>query len=841
MKKPFFAFLITLIAPLFLWAQIPDKPTSADIHGAIKKLNFLGTALYIAAHPDDENTRLISYLSNEIHANTAYLAITRGDGGQNLIGTEIREGLGIIRTQELLAARRIDGAQQFFTRANDFGYSKNPEETFKIWNKQEVLSDVVQIIRKFRPDVIINRFNVVRSGRTHGLHTASAILSIEAFKLAADKNAFTSQLDYVRIWQPQRLFFNTSWFFYGSREKFAEADKTNLYNVDAGVFYPLKGRSNNELASEARTMHKSQGFGSRGVRGTSIEYLEWLKGSRPKSKNKIFEGINTTWSRVKGGKTIGDLISKIETEFSHENPDKSIQKLIEVYKLIDALPDGHWKKIKLKEVKSIIQFCAGLYFEVVASDYYASPNTKINLQVEVINRSKTAIKLHSFGIKGEKVLEKMNKTLDFNKDYTFKVDYTISKQLNYTNAYWLNNEGSIGLYSVKNKQLIGLAETPPALVMQFNMNIEGLDMQMTTDIIHKKTDPVRGEVYRRFEIVPPVFANIKEAVYIFSDTKSKTVNVTVKSGRSNIKGILSLDIDKTWQVSTLSISFEIKGKGEEKHFTFKVTAPKGETVSKVKASVLLEEGKVYSYTYQNISYTHIPAQLITRTFYSKFVRLPIKRKGQNIGYIMGAGDVIPTSLQQIGYSVMLLKDEDITTENLKNFDAVIIGIRAYNINERLKFQQDILHNYVANGGTIIAQYNTSRRIKVDNISPYLLKLSRDRVTVETAKVTILNKNHEVLNFPNKITAKDFDGWVQERGLYFPDEWDENFEPILSMQDPGETPKKGSLLVAKYKKGYFIYTGLSFFRELPAGVPGAYKLFANLISIGKNDDKQSIKQ
>ncbi len=840
MKIRFYVLCCTLILPIFLIAQIPKKPTSADIYQGLKKLNFLGSVLYVAAHPDDENTRLISYFSNKIHAETAYLAMTRGDGGQNLIGKEIRSSLGVIRTQELLAARRIDGAQQFFTRANDFGYSKNPTETFKIWGKQNILNDVVWVFRKFKPDVIINRFNVASAGKTHGHHTASAILSNEAFTLAGDKKAFPNQLKNVKIWHPNRMFFNTSWYFYGSKEKFSKADKTGLYKIDDGVFYPLKGKSNNELAAEARTMHKSQGFGSKEVRGSSVEYLKWLKGSMPSDKNDIFSGINTTWTRLKGGKPIGKLVTEIIYKFNFEYPEKSISKLIEVYKLIDKLPNGHWQNIKLNETANLIQYCAGLYFEALASDFYASPNDTINLNIEAINRSKTDIILRAISIKGQNTLQNPNQKLIFNKDFNFKEKYKIPAKAKVSNAYWLNKKSAIGLFEVSNKKYIGLPETPPALVIQFFVSVNGYSLLLQTPVVYKKIDPVRGEVYRRFEIAPPVFSQIENLVNIFPDNKSKNITVLVKAGRNNLSGILTLNLNKDWKVSPSKILFSLKNKNDEKQFTFKIIPPQNQSVTKVNSIVTLKSGKKYNNGYQEINYNHIPPQLITSPIYAKFIRLSIVRKGQNIAYIMGAGDVVPASLQQIGYSVMILKDADITSKNLKHFDAVILGVRAYNIDTNLRFKQKILYQYVANGGTMIVQYNTSFRLKVKQVAPYPIHLSHDRVTVENAKVSFLNPNSEILNYPNKIKQADFDGWVQERGLYFPDKWDAHFTPILGMHDPGETEKKGSLLVAKYKKGYFIYTGLSFFRELPAGVPGAFKLFANMISIGKNKDKQAIK-
>lgn len=834
-------FLCAIFTPFVFFAQIQLKPSAADIHDALKKLNFLGSVLYVAAHPDDENTRLISYFSNEIHANTAYLSMTRGDGGQNLIGKELRESLGIIRTQELLAARRIDGAQQYFTRANDFGFSKNPDETLKFWDKQAILNDVVWIFRKFQPDIIITRFNESSAGKTHGHHTASAMLADEAFTAASDKNVFPEQLKSVNTWQAKRLFFNTSWFFYGSIDKFNQADKTNLFDLETGVFYPLKGKSNSELAAEARTKHKSQGFGSSQERGSSIEYLEFKQGEKPLNKADIFSGINTTWSRVAGGKPIGNLVMAIEKAFNYEHPEKSISQLIEVYKLIDKLPDSYWKNIKLAETTNLIQACAGLYLEVTTADFYAAPNTKIALSVEAINRSKTEIILKSVGIKGEQAFQNPNQNLTFNQVFNFKDYYTIPSQADFSNAYWLNKKGSVGLFEVSNKNYIGLAETPPALVAQLTVSISGFNLDFELPVVYKKTDPVRGEIYRRFEIAPPVFSEILENVTIFSDDKPKNIKVRVKAGKDDLSGNLTLNLDANWQLSPATIPFTFKSKNDVQEFIFQVTPPKNELVARVNSEVTLNNRQTYQNGYQEIDYNHIPPQLITSPTEVKFVRIPISRKGQNIAYIMGAGDEVPKSLQQVGYNVTLLDDEAINAENLKRYDAVILGIRAYNTVDNLKFKQQILFDYVANGGTMIVQYNTNSRLIIAEIAPYQLHLSQNRVTVEDTKVNLLNPNHEVLNVPNKITESDFDGWVQERGLYFPDTWDAHYDTILGMNDPGESEIKSSLLVAKYQKGYFIYTGLAFFRELPAGVPGAFKLFVNLISLGKNQAGELVKQ
>jgi len=837
MKKLLSAVFLSLSCTFIIVAQAPKKPTSGDIYQSIQKLNFLGTVLYIAAHPDDENTRLISYFSNDVKAQTAYLSLTRGDGGQNLIGPELRELLGVIRTQELLTARRIDGGKQFFTRANDFGYSKHPDETLEIWNKEEVLKDVVAVIRKLKPDVIINRFDHRTPGTTHGHHTSSAMLSSEAFELASDES-YKTHLKNDVMWNPKRLFFNTSWWFYGSRENFEKADKTNMLSVDIGTFYINKGLSNSEIASLSRSQHQSQGFGSTGTRGSLTEYLEFLKGDFPINKN-VFDGIDTTWNRVEGGAAIATILQKVENEFDFKNPSVSISDLVEAYQLISELKNEHWKQIKSKEIKDIIAACAGLYLEAVANNSSTTLGSKNTLNIEVINRSNYSIKLNSVSINPLNISEEKSIQLENNKSQKFSIEIEIPSDINKTFPYWLAEKGSLGMYKVSDKNLISLPETPRSISANFSLDFKGVSLDFTKEVVYKRNDPVKGEVYKPFEILPEVSASFNEKVFIFADNVSQKVAIKVTSVKNNLEGKVSLCIPENWKVSPVNHQFNLLQKGEEQSFEFEVIPPLEQSEGFI--SPMIEIGdKTYTNELVEIDYNHIPFQSVIMPSEAKVVRLNIQKKGQLIGYIQGAGDAVPTSLRQIGYTVVELKADDITPKKLENFDAVILGIRAYNTNERAKFYQKNLHNYVNNGGTLIAQYNTNHRLKVAEVAPYSLKLSRDRVTEENAAVRILNPTHELLNYPNKISQQDFEGWVQERGLYFPNKWDSNFTAVLSMNDKNETPKNGSLLVAKYGEGNFIYTGLSFFRELPAGVPGAYKLFANMLSVGKNNIEKPLK-
>lgn len=814
-----------------LSAQQPKKLSSSEIFESVQKLNVLGSVLYIAAHPDDENTRLISYMANEVKARTAYLSLTRGDGGQNLIGPELRELLGLIRSQELVAARSIDGGEQLFTRANDFGFSKHPDETLAIWDKNEVLSDVVWAIRTFKPDIIINRFDHRTAGRTHGHHTASAMLGLEAFDLANDKTKYPNQLKYTSTWQPKRIFFNTSWWFYGNQEDFDAADKSNMITFDIGVYYPLKGTSNNEVAAMASSQHLSQGFGRLSDRGSQQEYIELLKGEALKDNTNIFEGIDTSWNRIKGGKAIGTILNQVEINFNFNNPSEHLPQLVEAYQLLQTVEDTHWKAVKSHELLNLIEACAGLYLEATSRDATACPGESVTLNLEVINRSKANITLKSVQVlnTSDNLITQQN--LLANNKYNYNLETTIHPEANYTSAYWLLNEGTLGMYHVKEQTQIGQPISNPALEVQFLISVNGVELAISKPVVYRYAKPDKGELYQPFEILPPATVSLSDKVVIFDTADAKQLEVTVKAHTDNARGNLSLVHPEGWVISPDSYTFNIEKKNDANTFVFTVQPPKAQSEGYIRPRVNINRN-LYSKEVVEINYSHIPFQTVLLPSQTKVVRLNIEKRGNSIGYIEGAGDVVPESLRQIGYEVSIIKPEDINPDYLAEFDAIVVGIRAYNTIEALKFKQNDLLNYVANGGNMIVQYNTSRGILVDNLAPYNLQLSRDRVTDETANVRFLNPEHPILNVPNKITEADFKNWTQERGLYFPDEWAKEFTPILSMNDPNESPKEGSLLVAAYGEGYYVYTGLSFFREFPEGVSGAYRLFANMLSLGK---------
>ena len=829
---------ISLIAiPLFFifphLSILHGQSGSSEIYKDIKKLGVLANVLYVAAHPDDENTRLISYFSNHLSAHTTYLSMTRGDGGQNLIGSEMREMLGIIRTQELLAARSIDGGNQMFTRANDFGYSKSSAETFTIWDRHEILSDVVWAIRKIKPDIIINRFSTDTSRPNHGHHTASAVLSAEAFDLAGDPSSFTEQLKFVDTWQPKRIFFNTTWWFYGSREAFDAADKSKMLTIDIGSYDQVTGESNSEIAARSRSMHKSQGFGSAETRGESLDYLDLIKDAEGRIPKEIFDGIDITWNRVQGGGPIGTKVKKLESTFDFKNPGMSIPLLLDIYTSIQQLPASYWKDIKLAECESLIKNCLGLFIEVRTNKFRASPGMVIPVTLEVINRSDLPVELSSLSFTGVDTSQ-FNAPLKFNQVFIKEMKLTIPDQL--STPYWLEDSPTEGRYVVKDQEKRGQPANPPAVSAKINLTVSGKPIQFSIPVVYKTVDPAEGEIYRPLSITPPVAVEFEEDVLVFAKGNEQVVNVILTAVQDSVNGILKMKIDQPgWKVSPDTISWSFTKSGETTTLTCRITPPKEEATASLRPEINAG-GLTYHHKLMPLDYDHIPYMSVVRDATVKLNSIDLKIIPRPIAYIEGAGDDVAEGLQQIGYDVDVIDPASISASLLSKYQVVILGIRAYNTVDALAYKNKIIFDWVEKGGTMIVQYNTNGRLVTGDIAPYPLTLSRDRITEENSAVTILDPEMEVLNYPNKIRSNDFDHWVQERGLYFPNKWDEHFTPILEMKDTGENSTQGSLLITGYGEGHYVYSGLSWFRHLPAGVPGSYRLLSNLISLGYKNSK-----
>ena len=800
-----------------LVAQTPRSYSSADILQQLKKLEVFGSVLYIAAHPDDENTRLLAYLANERRFRTGYLSLTRGDGGQNLIGDEQGIELGLIRTQELLAARRIDGAEQFFTRAYDFGYSKSPEETLQKWGHDKILSDVVWVIRKFKPDVIINRFPTTGEGG-HGHHTASAMLAAEAFDAAADATRFPEQLtNGVTVWQAKRLLWNT--FNFGG----TNTQRDDQLKIDVGMYNPILGKSYGEMAAESRSQHKSQGFGVPAQRGESFEYFATIKGEKP--VNDLMEGVDVNgkegWASQIKGRT-----AEIIRQADISNPSTLTNMLVGFYKALQQLPAGYWRDQKLKELAKLVEASSGIFMEAyVSNSPYAIIGDSLKINVTVNNRMGLNLGGAAASFAGNNVVIS---GLDKNKSNNRTISMQVPSNFSPSQPYWLQEEMSPGSFNISNQLLIGQPETATALV-DFTVDINAVSFQFQKPLQYKYTDPVKGELYRPVVFVPAISLKSEPKTILVKDNSTTEYGLIAKAfadvDLSNAKDIsVSKELDlKNSKVGTVKLN-----RGDEKIIlqnSFKGTA--GSTVQ----LNLDDEGVRYNKEIIEIKYDHIPAIEYFKTATTRIVKLDIKTAGKKVGFIAGAGDKVPEALQQMGYEVTFLTEKDIEKTNLKGLDAIVTGVRAHNTNAWLSNVHDVLMNYVSDGGVLLVQYNTNNSIGPvkAKISPYPFTITRNRVTDETAAVNFLLPDHPVLNYPNKITQKDFEGWIQERSIYNAENIDSNYQRILSMKDPGEKEQDGSLIVTNLGKGRFIYTGLAFFRELPAGVPGAYRLFANLLA------------
>jgi len=762
-----FCFVVFIVASFDVNAQKPVQMSSGELLHAMKKLNVLGSVLYMAAHPDDENTRLLAYLAKDRQYKTGYMAMTRGDGGQNLIGNEQGTDLGLIRTQELLAARRVDGAEQFFSRAFDFGFSKSTDEALRMWDKEKILSDAVWVIRNFKPDIIITRFpEDSRAG--HGHHSGSAVIAREAFIAASDPKRFPEQFQYgVTPWQVKRIMWNT--FSFGTTNTTAE----NQLKIDVGTYIPLIGKSIGEIAAESRSQHRSQGFGSASSRGSATEYFTPVLGE--KFEKDPMDGIDVSLARVDGGSEIAVLVNTMINTFNMNDPAASLPQLVAIRKELEKLKDAHWKKIKLQEVDKLIQMTSGLFIEALSDKFEVKQGDTLKVSLGFNNRSGAQISLMDISMDG--MAADYNTLLKKNQNWTNSYLIPISLDHAFTQPYWLVNDMNKGSFNVTDQRLIGMAQNKPTFNVTAKLNILGTPINYEIPVMYREVDPAKGEFFSP-AIISPAY----------------TISAAPKP-------ILVREAD---------------GKG---------SAIKNEkSASKMNStSPILKT---------NIHYEHIP----TITYFNKVhqlnIKVDLKTTGKKIGYIIGAGDKVMDMIELMGYEVTVLGKDDITAEKLKQFDAVITGVRAYNVHDWLNEKYDVLMAYVEGGGNMVVQYNTNSfagpmtKIKM---GPKPFVISRGRITDEDANVVFLDAQDPILNYPNKISSNDFTNWIQERGIYFADDFDKDYKAIFSMHDSGENDLKGALILRNQGKGRFIYTGLVFFRELPAGVPGAIRLFANLIS------------
>lgn len=811
---------ILALSAIHTEAQQVRPASSTQIYHEIAQLNNLVNVLYLAAHPDDENTRLLAWLVNDQHINTAYLSLTRGDGGQNILGNEQGAALGLIRTHELLEARKMDGAGQYFTRAIDFGFSKNADETFKHWDKALLTKDVAWIYRKFRPDVVICRFPP-NANAGHGQHAASAILAEEAYKVSGDKTMYPEQLKYYKAWQPKRVLFNS--FRFGDRNTTAE----DQFKLSVGQYSPGIGMGYGELAGISRSIHRSQGAGTPSIPGVQTEYFKLVAGDS--FKTSLFEGIDITWGRV-GRPEIGEQIQEILSAYDFNHPEKSLKALLALRKEIETVKNNYWRTQKLKELDELILHCSGLMAEVYTRQAEATRGETLSFTLRIIARSDEPILLYS--VKWLQSDTTMRISLGKDSLLNFEKKITIPNNATYTEPYWLidgNNDN--GHFKVPADSLIGHPTTPHPLHITANIRIGGSDFTLNVPLSFKKLDPTHGDVIEQLRIVPDASVEFTSGLIVADGDGSVQATVRIHPNKSiSNASLVVYSKDMVYEAKALNLQ-----KGIDTVIVAKFSSKEVNTFSKDDFYLLanLQTDNGLCARQQNIiKYEHLPTLQYFTPAYAKVLRSNWKSTVKRIGYVEGAGDNVAEVLRLAGLQVDILSEQDITLERLKKYDAILTGVRVINTEKRMNYWMHILNQYVQQGGTLVMQYNTLQDMATTNIGPYPITLANLRVTEEDASIALLDAKHKTLNSPNKITNEDYADWVQERGLYFAGKWDDKYKPLFRMNDTGEKPLDGSTLYTQYGKGHYIYTSLAFFRQLPAGNKGAIRLLLNMLNVGK---------
>ncbi|HEX5432415.1 MAG TPA: PIG-L family deacetylase [Bryobacteraceae bacterium] len=849
----------------------PFLSGEVEIRQSLERLNTLGHVMMIGAHPDDDREVLLAYLALGRHVRTAYLSLTRGEGGQNLIGPEQGDELGIIRTQELLASRHIDGAEQYFTRAIDFGFSKTAAETLSKWPRQKVLADIVWNIRRFRPDVIVLCFTgTPRDG--HGHHQASAILGKEAFTDAADPSKFPEQLAYVQPWQAKRLMENP----FGLTDEQRKTEQP--ISVDVGEFSPELGYSFGEIGGMSRSTNRSQGQGSAQRRGTQKTELITVGGD--KAKKDLFDGIDITWNRIPGGAPVGAILKQALDSFVPAHPEALLPALAQARPEIAALAQSTKDPLateKLKELDETMALASGLFLEAQADQFQATPGSNLRVGITALLRSPTQVTLAGVkltGIEGAPALNMTPKALANNEPSQYTLNVRIPENEPYSQPYWLRSPKDGTIYSVPKQQDVGNPENAPVLEAQFSVHLAGVNIELTRPVQHRYLDPVYGELIRPLAIVPPVAIDLTEHSLVFADGSPRKIDVPVRSNVGKTAGDVHLEVPAGWKVQPESRHFQLAAANEETTLEFELTPPAKAAQGRLLAVAQVGNRRVDTGT-EVLQYPHFPAQTLFPKAEASLVRADIRTLSKNIGYVMGAGDQVPAALRQIGCNVTLLSASDLSRGDLSRFDAIVTGVRAWNTRADLRANYQRLFDYASNGGTLVVQYNRAAGrggpgpgrgrggrgrggrggpaaapgngrgqgsapvaaapranagdALLAHVGPYPIHISNDRVTVEEAPVAFPHPRLALLHTPNEITSADFNGWIQERGLNFADKWDSKYESVLASHDPGEKPLQGGMLYTRYGKGAYVFSSYSWFRELPAGVPGAYRIFANMLS------------
>lgn len=833
-----------------------EAPSTGGIVALEQELRMLGhnkRVLVIGAHPDDEDTELLTLLVRGMGAEAAYLSLNRGEGGQNLIGSELGEGLGLIRTEELLAARRLDGAHQFFTRAYDFGYSKTLEETWRFWPKDSVLKDVVRIVREFRPQIIVSIFSgTPRDG--HGQHQAAGWAAREAFKVAGDSTAFRDLVsEGLSPWTPAKLYQSA---------RFDSAGTT--LTLDGGQLDDVVGQSYHQIAMRGRSMHKSQDMGQLQRMGPSAIRLRLIEDRTRVTGDGLFSGIDTT---------LASAVPTLRTAAAALDSAKASSNIAAIRRHLDWAIAAYDRHCRVRPDGPIddhtgiqdVGFCDhfsqaeaishGLVFDAVADDDRVVPGDTLTVTISAWNGSDsvqqvmfhvTAISIPA-GVSGVP-----DNRIPGRAVASWVVRIPIPGNAELASPYFLRLPRQGAMYQWGANDPRGAPFEDESL----RANFVGDGFSLWRDIVFRKNDQARGEVRLPVEIVPRIDVKLDPANEVWSTSPGPhdfTVTLTHGS-KDSTAGSVGLEVPAGWPAVT-GQRFELDAEDERQTFHFSIRPPAGLLPGRyeIRAIATDARGNRYDQGVFTVDYPHIRPRSWTQASVATINVAPLDMaRLKRVGYIRGAADMVPEALTSVGVPVELIDRTMLERGDLSGFDAIVVGSRAYETDSALVENNGRLLAYARNGGLVIIQYQQQPFFR-GNFAPFPMTVggqplvldstgtngarvgppvSHDRVTDETAPVRFLDPASAIANRPNHIGPEDWNGWVQERGLYFAHSWDDQYRPVLEMADPGEAPLRGGLLIAKVGKGTYVYTGLAFFRELPAGVPGAFRLFANLLALGE---------
>ena len=804
-----------------LMSMTPGSAT--EIAHRLERLRSPIRVLYVAAHPDDENTQFLTWLARGYKVRAGYLSLTRGDGGQNLIGAEQRPLLGVIRTHELLAARELDGAEQWFTRLRDFGYSKSAEETFRTWGEDFSLSEVTRVFRTFRPHVVVTRFP--EEGPTHGHHLASARLARRAFMAASDPHQFPDQIkEGLRPWKVRRLFYNFP-HFWASRGR--EPPPGKRFDIDVGGYDSWLGVSYGEISGRSRSMHKSQGFGASARVGPWMETLIQLEGDEPKGADP-WAGL-PGWQDLPGGAEFGSAIQNVLKVLDGRHPAALLPWLGTAHKAAGELKDEVLRGEVQQEIERLLVAASGLYVEARADVAEVFAGRTLSIKVRALARAEGAnVVLRR--VSGNGFSKTPRIVLSDNKVYSEDVLLKSENGSQPSRPHWLSLKPAAEKYTVSDAQQALKPVAPYPFEAAFEVGIGGVGLVTRVPVLRHWVDPVLGERTEPLDVAPPVSVTPEAPVVVVPKRQGQELRVTVRAGLDGFKGHIGWTGTEVISPARLPVDLPPEGTVQ---LSFKVSGSLGARSAVRSTYQFKGEKPRAAWTRVVVDHTHIPRVTHRAPAAVELVPAELELPKGRFGYIPGSGDAVASILGRLGLHFADIDERMLTTGELAPYDAILVGIRAFNVNEALVRSRDRLMDYVHKGGTLVVQYNTknfSSKLGLD-IGPYPISISRGRVTDETAEVRMLDPAHILLKRPHRLTMADFSGWVQERGLYFAESWDAAYTPIFSMNDMGEEPLTGSTLYARYGKGHYVFTGLSFFRQLPSGNPGAIRLLINFLSVG----------